>query len=61
MRDLDIYKEDWIGLKQLDERGDLHFRNCPGNHMNLTWEWFETHVITEYLQATPRNPPVPSI
>lgn len=31
-----IYKEDWLGLKQLDEQGKLEFRTVPGQHMNLS-------------------------
>lgn len=30
-----IFKEDWIGLKQLDKKGALHFRVAPGEHMQL--------------------------
>jgi palmitoyl-protein thioesterase len=31
-----IYKEDWLGLKQLDEQGKLEFKTVPGQHMNLS-------------------------
>lgn len=31
-----IYKEDWLGLKSLDERGGLVFREAPGRHMALS-------------------------
>lgn len=30
-----IYKEDWLGLKWLDERGRLDFKTAPGAHMQL--------------------------
>lgn len=30
-----IYKEDWIGLKQLDEKGGLVFESVRGGHMEL--------------------------
>lgn len=33
-----IYKEDWLGLKVLDERGALFFEEAPGAHMNVTEE-----------------------
>ena len=31
-----IYKEDWLGLKKLDEQGRLDFKSVPGQHMHLT-------------------------
>lgn len=33
-----IYKEDWLGLKKLDDQGRLHFKSAPGQHMQLTEE-----------------------
>jgi palmitoyl-protein thioesterase len=35
LRDREIYKEDWIGLKKLDEKGGLHFKTTKGEHMTL--------------------------
>lgn len=31
-----MYKEDWIGLRVLDEKGALRFKTAPGPHMNVT-------------------------
>lgn len=31
-----IYKEDWLGLRILDEQDKLDFRTVPGQHMQLT-------------------------
>ncbi|CAI7625276.1 unnamed protein product [Penicillium glandicola] len=31
-----IYKEDWLGLKQLGEQGKLDFNTAPGQHMELS-------------------------
>lgn len=36
LKDRDIYKEDWIGLKTLDEKGALKFETTKGGHMTLT-------------------------
>lgn len=36
LRDRDIYKEDWVGLKGLDERGALRFETTEGGHMQLS-------------------------
>jgi palmitoyl-protein thioesterase len=30
------YKEDWLGLRQLDEKGGLRFRSITGEHMQIT-------------------------
>ncbi|CBX99071.1 hypothetical protein LEMA_P083100.1 [Plenodomus lingam JN3] len=38
VREREIYKEDWIGLKKLDERGGLHFESTEGEHMQLSDE-----------------------
>ncbi|KIX97299.1 uncharacterized protein Z520_06751 [Fonsecaea multimorphosa CBS 102226] len=35
LRNRPIYKEDWIGLKKLDEKGGLKFVGLPGEHMEL--------------------------
>ncbi|EXJ90710.1 palmitoyl-protein thioesterase [Capronia coronata CBS 617.96] len=35
LRDRPIYKEDWIGLKKLDEKGALDFLTLAGEHMQL--------------------------
>ncbi|KAL0930440.1 palmitoyl protein thioesterase [Colletotrichum truncatum] len=36
LRARQIYKEDWIGLRELDRKGALRFRQIPGDHMELT-------------------------
>ncbi|KAF2796981.1 alpha/beta-hydrolase [Melanomma pulvis-pyrius CBS 109.77] len=47
LRDRAIYKEDWIGLKALDEKGGLDFKTTKGGHMALSdkvlVEVFETY------------------
>lgn len=35
LRERAMYKEDWLGLKKLDEKGGLIFRNASGGHMEL--------------------------
>jgi palmitoyl-protein thioesterase len=32
----DLYKEDWLGLRSLDEKGGLVFKTAPGGHMQLS-------------------------
>jgi palmitoyl-protein thioesterase len=36
LQDRDIYKEDWLGLRELDDKGALVFRNASGGHMHLS-------------------------
>ncbi|KAF8453993.1 palmitoyl-protein thioesterase 1 [Terfezia claveryi] len=36
LRHRSIYTEDWLGLKQLDDKGALVFKTMPGEHMRLT-------------------------
>ncbi|RAH80621.1 palmitoyl-protein thioesterase precursor [Aspergillus japonicus CBS 114.51] len=48
LRDRQIYKEDWLGLRKLDEKGALVFRTVPGRHMEIGEEVFE-RVVREFL------------
>lgn len=48
LRDRSIYKEDWLGLRSLDEQGKLDFETIQGPHMALT-EKVLTEVFTEYF------------
>ncbi|KAJ6558542.1 palmitoyl-protein thioesterase [Mycena vulgaris] len=34
-----LYREDWIGLRELDERGDVVFAECEGEHMQINDCW----------------------
>ncbi|PSS25824.1 hypothetical protein M430DRAFT_39858 [Amorphotheca resinae ATCC 22711] len=36
LRERDIYREDWIGLKTLDKKGALEFKTTGGRHMALS-------------------------
>jgi len=49
MRDTDLYKEDWIGLKKLDEDKKIDLLECPGDHLRFTEEWFKTNIM-HYLE-----------
>lgn len=43
-----IYKEDWLGLKKLDDEGRLDFKSVPGQHMHLTDKILE-RTFKEYF------------
>ncbi|RVD89752.1 uncharacterized protein DFL_000745 [Arthrobotrys flagrans] len=44
----ELYQEDWIGLKRLDEAGKLKFLKTGGPHMHITDELL-AEVYTKYL------------
>ncbi|KIY67317.1 alpha/beta-hydrolase [Cylindrobasidium torrendii FP15055 ss-10] len=44
MRQQPLYKEDWIGLRTLDERGAVVFGTCHGQHMQIKRECWEPLV-----------------
>jgi palmitoyl-protein thioesterase len=48
LKDRPIYKEDWIGLKALDEKDGLVFKTTPGGHMELSQELL-SGVFKEYF------------
>lgn len=56
LRDRPIYKEDWLGLKELDEKGGLVFRSTPGGHMALD-EAVLTKVYKEFFGPESRDHP----
>lgn len=45
LRDRLLYKEDWLGLRELDDKGALDFLTVPGNHMQL-----EDEVLVKIFQ-----------
>jgi len=48
LKNRDIYKEDWLGLKTLDKKGALEFKVTPGGHMSLSDKLLES-VFKEYF------------
>jgi palmitoyl-protein thioesterase len=56
LRQQQMYTEDWLGLKTLDDEGKLFFYAGPGDHMHL-----EDYMITDYLAPLLLNQtPTPS-
>jgi hypothetical protein len=48
-----IPRQDWIGLRQIGERGGLFFESAPGEHMQFTLEWFREEVVRRWLGGEP--------
>lgn len=43
-----LYREDWLGLKELDRKGGLTFKTAPGEHMELD-EGVLSEAFKEYF------------
>ena len=50
LQDRSIYKEDWIGLRKLDEKGGLFFKSTEGGHMRLSDDVLED-VFKTYFSS----------
>ncbi|KAH8694978.1 palmitoyl-protein thioesterase precursor, partial [Talaromyces proteolyticus] len=48
LRERALYKEDWLGLRTLDEQEKLDFKTVPGPHMQLT-DKVLTQIFEEYF------------
>jgi palmitoyl-protein thioesterase len=51
LRDRPIYKEDWLGLKTLDEKGSLVFETLKGDHMQISKEQLRSVMKTYFGPA----------
>ena len=46
----DLYKEDWIGLKTLNEDGRVDFLSVEGDHLRFDDKFFIDVIIGKYLK-----------
>ncbi|QDZ22486.1 palmitoyl protein thioesterase [Chloropicon primus] len=44
-----FYREDWIGLRELDEQGKLLLDVIEGNHMEIDWDFFNSTIVHGFL------------
>ncbi|KAK8743905.1 hypothetical protein OTU49_000905 [Cherax quadricarinatus] len=44
-----LYLEDRLGLKEMDEAGKLHFLTQDGNHLQFTEEWFLEEIVDKFV------------
>lgn len=44
-----LYTEDWLGLKEMDKEGKLHFLEAAGDHLQINVDWFKENVINKFL------------
>jgi len=59
LRQSEIYKEDWIGLKTLDKRGSLVLDLCHGVHMQIDAAC-QMKVFGKYVGIAPPSLLMPS-
>ncbi|KXG46632.1 Palmitoyl protein thioesterase [Penicillium griseofulvum] len=56
-----IYKEDWLGLKQLHEQGKLDFNTAPGQHMHLSAKTLRKAFEQYFAPLEESSPSVPGL
>ncbi|XP_061378239.1 palmitoyl-protein thioesterase 1 [Danaus plexippus] len=49
LQETDLYKQDRLGLKTMDEAGKLVFLSQPGDHLKFSQEWFIDNILKPYL------------
>lgn len=50
LQESSLYTEDWLGLKQLDSEGKLHFLETVGDHLQIDLDWFLTNIVQKFLK-----------
>lgn len=53
MEETDLYKNDDIGLRELNQGGRITFKECPSQHMQFSMDWFEAEIVP--LLGRPRG------
>jgi len=49
LRQSQLYTEDWLGLKAMDQQGKLAFLGVNGDHLQFSDAWFVANVVQPYL------------
>ncbi|XP_025263257.1 palmitoyl-protein thioesterase 1 [Camponotus floridanus] len=45
----DLYLQDRLGLREMEEAGKIHFLSLPGDHLQFTLTWFVENIVKKYL------------
>ncbi|XP_030320297.1 palmitoyl-protein thioesterase 1 [Calypte anna] len=45
LQETSLYKEDRLGLQEMDKAGKLVFLGVEGDHLRFTEEWFYTTIL----------------
>jgi len=51
MRDAAWYKEDWFGLKTLDQAGKIDQATTPGDHLRFTKDFLRSTVVKYFVKT----------
>lgn len=49
LQESELYLQDWLGLRKMEEAGQIHFLSLPGDHLQFTVTWFIENIIKKYL------------
>lgn len=50
LEDTKLYKEDRLGLKALDQSNRLIRISLPGDHLQISREWYTSEIINKYIK-----------
>lgn len=50
LEDTDLYRNDWIGLRELNDTGRLVRLSTIGDHLIMGLDWFQRNIVDQYLQ-----------
>jgi palmitoyl-protein thioesterase len=49
LRETQLYKEDWLGLKKMDQEEKLVFIDLEEDHLRFTMKWLADEIIKKYF------------
>lgn len=49
LQDTVLYKDDRLGLQEMDTTGKLHFLEVVGDHLQIDLNWFKVNIIDKFL------------
>jgi palmitoyl-protein thioesterase len=51
LQQTDLYKEDWIGMRTLDEQGKLAFLSVDGDHLRVRGSEIFVVVVIDFVPS----------
>ncbi|KAL6430982.1 hypothetical protein ACFW04_007031 [Cataglyphis niger] len=49
LHESELYLQDWLGLRKMEEADKIHYLSLPGDHLQFTVTWFIENIIKKYL------------
>jgi palmitoyl-protein thioesterase len=49
LRETQLYKEDWLGLKKMDQEEKLVFIDLEEDHLRFSLKWLADEIIKKYF------------